>query len=86
MDLPLDPGNANRYAFVGCDPVNGSDSTGRLTSTEIGCGLAFLAVATVFGVLATTVVGGLVASAAVAGVTGQLIGVGTGVAGIFACA
>ena len=86
LDVPLDPANANRYSFVGCDPINGSDPTGRLTSTEIGCGLAFLAVATVFGVLATTVVGGIVASAAVAGITGQLVGVGTGVAGIFACA
>lgn len=86
LDAPLDPSNSNRYAFVGCDPINGSDPTGRLTSTEIGCGLAFLAVATVFGVLATTVVGGIVASAAVAGITGQLVGVGTGVAGIFACA
>ncbi|WIB63333.1 RHS repeat-associated core domain-containing protein [Curtobacterium sp. MCBD17_040] len=31
LDAPLDPGNANRYAFVGCDPINGSDPTGRVS-------------------------------------------------------
>ncbi|MDP4332459.1 RHS repeat-associated core domain-containing protein [Curtobacterium sp. A7_M15] len=31
LDVALDPGNANRYAFVGCDPVNGSDPTGRVS-------------------------------------------------------
>jgi RHS repeat-associated protein len=32
LDVPLDPGNANRYAFVGCDPINGSDPSGRAIS------------------------------------------------------
>lgn len=31
LDVPLDPSNANRYAFVGCDPINGSDPTGRVS-------------------------------------------------------
>ncbi|WP_374010551.1 RHS repeat domain-containing protein [Leifsonia sp. LS-T14] len=29
LDAPLDPANANRYAFVGSDPINGNDPTGR---------------------------------------------------------
>ena len=28
IDLPLSPGNANRYAFAACDPINGSDPSG----------------------------------------------------------
>jgi len=86
LDSPLDLSNGNRYAYAASDPINGSDPTGQLTGTEIRCGLAFLGVATIFGVLAGTVVGGLVASAAVAGGIGQLTALGTGVAGIFACA
>ncbi|WP_092384419.1 RHS repeat domain-containing protein [Curtobacterium sp. YR515] len=86
LDSPLDPANGNRYAYAASDPINGYDPTGQLTSTQIGCGLAFVGVATIFGVLAGAVVGGLVASVAVAGVTGQLTGVATGVAGVFACA
>ena len=41
LDAPLDPGNANRYAFVGCDPINGSDSTGRVSE----CGHAITSTA-----------------------------------------
>jgi RHS repeat-associated protein len=29
LDAPLDPKNANRYAYAGDDPINGSDPTGR---------------------------------------------------------
>lgn len=29
LDAPLDPANANRYAYAGADPINGSDPTGR---------------------------------------------------------
>lgn len=29
MDAPLDPSNANRYAYAADDPINGSDPTGR---------------------------------------------------------
>lgn len=29
LDAPLDPGNANRYAYAGDDPINNSDPTGR---------------------------------------------------------
>ena len=34
LDAPLDPKNANRYAFAGADPINQSDPTGRYTSCE----------------------------------------------------
>ncbi|RKR74783.1 RHS repeat-associated core domain-containing protein [Frondihabitans australicus] len=29
LDAPLDPANANRYVFVGGDPINGLDPTGQ---------------------------------------------------------
>jgi RHS repeat-associated protein len=29
LDVPLDPANANRYAFAGGDPINGNDPTGN---------------------------------------------------------
>lgn len=35
LDAPLDPTNANRYAFAGCDPVNNMDPTGRSCGTAI---------------------------------------------------
>jgi len=49
LDAPLNPGNANRYAFGGGDPVNHADPTGRgfgedLASTIIG-GVVGVAVA-----------------------------------------
>ncbi len=39
LDAPLDPSNANRYAYAGSDPVNGSDPSGRayFTATAQVC-------------------------------------------------
>lgn len=34
LDAPLDPANANRYAYAGCDPINNTDPTGLLTCSE----------------------------------------------------
>lgn len=43
LDAPLDPANANRYAFTGCDPVNGSDPSGRdCASSILVNGIAFV--------------------------------------------
>jgi RHS repeat-associated protein len=35
LDAPLDPANANRYAFAGDDPINGSDAAGSSTFGKI---------------------------------------------------
>lgn len=32
LDAPLDPTNANRDAYGGCDPINGLDPTGELVN------------------------------------------------------
>jgi len=34
LDAPLDPTNANRYAYAGCDPINNTDPTGKCTILE----------------------------------------------------
>lgn len=36
LDSPLDSGNANRYAYAACDPVNNFDLTGYKTDVEWG--------------------------------------------------
>ncbi|MFD0791178.1 RHS repeat-associated core domain-containing protein [Microbacterium insulae] len=33
LDAPLDPNNANRYAYAGCDPINNTDPTGNISSS-----------------------------------------------------
>lgn len=35
FDAPLDPNNANRYAYAGDDPINSSDSTGRWVNVSL---------------------------------------------------
>jgi RHS repeat-associated protein len=32
LDAPIDPNNANRYAYAGCDPINNIDPTGQVSS------------------------------------------------------
>ena len=39
LDNPLDPNNANRYAYAGNDPVNNTDPSGRGVGSDIANGL-----------------------------------------------
>ncbi|MFD0791180.1 RHS repeat-associated core domain-containing protein [Microbacterium insulae] len=61
LDAPLDPNNANRYAYAGCDPINNLDPTGQLT---LACTSALLR-------LSGNILGQLVR---VAGFTGLIFG------------
>lgn len=95
LDAPLSPNDANRYAFVGCDPINGSDPTGRL-SEGVKCGLVFAGVALAIGALvaapfsvaaagaATVAAAGTISD--IGGLVGLGVGLGIGVGGAFACA
>ena len=95
LDAPLSPNDANRYAFVGCDPINGSDPTGRI-SEGLKCALVFTGVALAIGALvaapfslaaagaATVAAAGTISD--IGGLVGLGVGAGIGVGGAFACA
>jgi len=38
LDTPLDPSNANRYAYAGDDPINGFDPTGDVVNCQFAPG------------------------------------------------
>ncbi|ROQ30999.1 RHS repeat-associated protein [Frondihabitans sp. PhB188] len=50
LDAPLDPANANRYVFVGGDPVNGLDPTGKAGGECAGAIIAEAAGVAVLGI------------------------------------
>lgn len=76
LDAPLDPANANRYAFAAGDPINGADPTGRSIAGAITDGLIGAAAATVTAVacVGAPVIGCLAAGAIVGGTLGAVAG------------
>ncbi|WP_155855684.1 RHS repeat domain-containing protein [Arthrobacter sp. 9MFCol3.1] len=80
LDAPLNPKNANRYAFAACDAINHSDPTGRGT---VCTNLGFAAVG--IGVFAAGLfVASLVVDSTVIGLPEGLgLGVLSGIAGAF---
>ncbi|MCI9872814.1 RHS repeat domain-containing protein [Arthrobacter humicola] len=92
LDAPLNPKNANRYAFAGCDAINHSDPTGRsvcdgLTAAAAGIGV-FAAGLFGLSVLADLSIIALpegVALGALSGAAGAVAGL-TGGAAFVACA
>jgi RHS repeat-associated protein len=77
LDAPLDPANANRYAFAGGDPINGGDPAGLDDTSDALSSCGTSAVTSVaIGVIGADETGvGLVAAAA-AGCIGGLLAYG----------
>ncbi|WP_349897795.1 RHS repeat-associated core domain-containing protein [Parafrigoribacterium soli] len=89
LDTPLNPANANRYAYAGDDPLNNLDPGGLLCKELIGEGIAIAAFGVVVGVLGqipdATVIGlPIGAVAAAAGITLAAGGVITAAIGYIA--
>ncbi|MFF1571332.1 RHS repeat domain-containing protein [Leifsonia sp. NPDC058292] len=80
LDTPLDPANANRYAFAGSDPINGSDPTGRSCSGAIVGASASVFVEALAGVAVIAGSPSLVLGAAAA--AGFAVGAGLTVAAV----
>jgi RHS repeat-associated protein len=87
LDAPLDPNNANRYAYAGADPVNNVDPTGLLLSEDCalsvaasGTAVALFEVTVIAGAAATVASGGLVAPGASALIVGEFFALSAGLA------
>ncbi|MCU1529070.1 MAG: hypothetical protein JWP75_2833 [Frondihabitans sp.] len=87
LDAPLDPANANRYVFVGGDPIDGLDPTGTFScALEASLGaLAIVGAAAEVAVFSATLPETLglsaVGEAAVAGETAAVFALGVGLVG-----
>lgn len=77
LDNPLNPANANRYAFAGDDPINNLDPTGQ------GCGLDWFLTGVALVGLAVSVFSGPGVLAGI-GLAAGLIGTGGGAISILA--
>ncbi|PZF61821.1 hypothetical protein DEI81_10535 [Curtobacterium sp. MCBD17_013] len=83
LDQPLDPSNANRYAYAGDDPINGTDPTGAAgipmsgcTASLLGLGFGAIGLAGVAVADAAAIVGGVTAPAAIGITSAEVAGVG----------
>ena len=80
LDNPLDPANANRYAYAGDDPINGSDPTGRYLSQcqsqAINLAIGAIGLGFGYGVALIALTGGVTTAAGVGAIV--TLGSGTG--------
>ena len=80
LDAPLNPANANRYAYAGDDPINGSDPTGRYLSQcqsqAINLAIGAIGLGIGYGVALIALTGGVTTAAGIGAIV--TLGSGTG--------
>jgi RHS repeat-associated protein len=88
LDAPLDPANANRYAYAGGDPINNIDPVGRYSlkdfygdagSCVAGVGLAGASGQITNGIAAGGIIGGGPVGGTVGGIVAGAAGCGAGI-------